>query len=63
LEAKDDGEPEEYRFCSCFNINKNLANHILKRLEEDGITREFIYPTPEINTWEVFEKSRIKASR
>lgn len=63
LEAKDDEEPEEYRFCSCFNINKKLANHILKRLEEDGITREFIYPTPEINTWEVFEKSRAKARR
>jgi hypothetical protein len=63
LEAKDDNESEEYRFCSCFNINKKLASHILKRLEEDGITREFIYPTPEINTWEVFEKSRTKDSR
>ena len=63
LEAKEDDEPEEYRFCSCFNINKKLASHILKRLEEDGITREFIYPTPEINTWGIFEKSRTKASR
>lgn len=59
LEAKEDEEPEEYRFCSCFNINKKLASHILKRLEEDGITKDFIYPTPEINTWQVFEKSRV----
>tara|TARA_R110002051_G_scaffold257482_1_gene316498 strand:+ start:645 stop:1910 length:1266 start_codon:yes stop_codon:yes gene_type:complete len=62
LEAKADDEPEDYRFCSCFNINKKLATHILKRLEEDGITREFIYPTPEINTWEIYEKSQTKAS-
>tara|TARA_R110000744_G_scaffold119126_2_gene222299 strand:+ start:6775 stop:8040 length:1266 start_codon:yes stop_codon:yes gene_type:complete len=63
LEAKAENEPEDYRFSSCFNINKKLENHILKRLEDDGITREFIYPTPEINTWEVFEKSRVKASK
>jgi hypothetical protein len=62
LEAKNDDESEEYRFCSCFNINKKLAPHIIKRLEEDGITREYIYPTPEMNTWEVYEKSRVKAS-
>lgn len=63
LEAKSENESEDYRFSSCFNINKKLAIHILKRLEDDGITREFIYPTPEINTWEIFEKSRIKASK
>lgn len=63
LEAKSENEPEDYRFSSCFNINKKLASHILKRLENDGITRDFIYPTPEINTWDVFEKSRRKASR
>ncbi|MDD2475675.1 MAG: FRG domain-containing protein [Dysgonamonadaceae bacterium] len=63
LLAKEESKPEEYRFCSCFNINKKLEDHILKRLEDDGITRDFIYPTPDINTWDIYEKSRTKASR
>lgn len=63
LEAKEENEPEEYRFCCCFNINKKLADHIRKRLEDDGITRDYIYPTPEINTWDIYEKSRTKNCR
>lgn len=62
LEAKEENEPEEYRFCSCFNINKKLIDHIRKRLDEDGITKDYIYPTPDIDTWEVYEKSLVKAS-
>lgn len=41
----------------CFNINKKLAEHIRKRLEADGITKEIIYPAPELNTWNVYEKN------
>jgi hypothetical protein len=51
-------EDVNYKFCSCFNIRKNLLSHIKKRLIEDGITREFIYPTTEINTWKVFLKAK-----
>lgn len=51
-------QPGEYAFCKCFNINKNLENHIRKRLEADGITKEFIYPTSDINTYPIFEKSK-----
>ncbi len=55
-----DGDPEAdingYRFCECFNISKQLAPHIRARLEADGITKEHIYPTPDIDTWPVFTK-------
>jgi hypothetical protein len=34
-----------------------LADHIRKRLEAEGITKELIYPTPELNTWRVYEKA------
>lgn len=57
-EGKSEEEAKDYSFCSCFNIHKKLEPHIRKRLEEDRVTREFIYPTPNINTWEVFEKCK-----
>lgn len=47
-----------YNFCSCFNIHKKLESHIRQRLETDGVTREYIYPTPNLSTWEVFEKCK-----
>lgn len=51
--------PEEdtthYVLCECFNINKNLAYHIRKKLEEDGISKDFIYSSPNINTWMIYE--------
>jgi hypothetical protein len=53
-----DRENKGYKFCSCLNINKNLSSHIRKRLQADGITKEFIYPTPEISTWQVYERSK-----
>ena len=59
-ESKSEEEAENYRFCKCFNIHKNLLHHAMQRLEADGITREFIYPTPDISTWETFEKSKTK---
>jgi len=57
-EDKSEEEAQNYSFCSCFNINKKLESHIRKRLEADGITKELIYPTPDINTWEIFEKCK-----
>jgi len=59
-EGKTDEEVKDYSFCSCFNIHKSLEGHIRKRLEADGITKEFIYPTPDLTTWEVFEKCKTK---
>lgn len=51
---KPEGEKGNYRFCQCFNINKKLSDHIKKRLEADGVTKDFIYPTVDINTHEIF---------
>jgi hypothetical protein len=56
-EANNSTEDKEYVLCECFNINKKLAGHIQKRLEADGITRDLIYPIPELSTWDVFEKA------
>lgn len=47
-------EKGDYRFCQCFNIHKKLANHIRERLEADRITKEYIYPTVDVNTSELF---------
>jgi FRG domain-containing protein len=59
-EGKKEEAAKDYSFCSCFNIHKSLEEHIRQRLEEDGITKEFIYPTLEVSTWEVFEKAKNK---
>ena len=59
-DGKSEEEAKDYRFCTCFNIHKKLLDHARKRLEADGITKEFIYPTPDISTWEAFEKSKEK---
>jgi hypothetical protein len=60
-EGKKEDEVRDYSFCSCFNIHKKLESHIRKRLKDDGITKEFIYPTRDINTWETFEMCKKKS--
>jgi len=55
--------PQQYVFCECFNINKNLAGYIAKKLEDDGITRELIYPVKDFSTWDIFEKTVSDLSR
>jgi hypothetical protein len=59
-EKEATGGEKNYRFCKCYNINKKLEQHIRKRLTDDGVTREFIYPTPEVSTWDVYENSKQK---
>lgn len=59
-EDKPEEEAKDYSFCSCFNIHKSLEPHIRKRLEADGITKEFIYPTPDLSTWDIFENCKTK---
>jgi len=43
-----------YRFCECLNIKKSLVPYIRKRLEADGITKDYIYPAPDIDSWKVY---------
>lgn len=45
----------QHVLCECFNINKNLVDYIKQILENDGITRDFIYPTSDFSTWEIYE--------
>jgi hypothetical protein len=52
-------EDNDYSFCSCYNIHKKLEHHIRKRLLYDGITKEFIYPTSDIDTWDIYEKCKL----
>ncbi len=59
-EGKTEEEVKDYSFCSCFNIHKKLEPHIKERLKTDGITKDFIYPTPDLSTREIFEKSKTK---
>ena len=54
---KENANPDEYRFCECFNINKELASYIEQKLAEDGITKDYIYPTLDIDTWGIYEKN------
>lgn len=57
-EAKTESDPDDYRFCECYNINKNLSGYIRAKLEAEGITNEFIYPDKEINTNHIFQESK-----
>lgn len=59
-EGKTREEANNYSFCSCFNIHKSLETHIRERLEADGITKDFIYPTPGLSTYEIYEKCKTK---
>jgi hypothetical protein len=59
-EGKSEEEARDYAFCFCFNIHKRLAPYIRRRLEEDGITKEYIYPTSDISALQVYEKCRTK---
>lgn len=61
-----------YKFCRCFNINKKLEGHIRKKLDEAGITHQFIYPDPTpmefgMDPWvfakEVYEQTRDEGRR
>lgn len=60
IEEKEPNEINDYRFCKCLNINKNLTEHIRKRLNEDGINSDYIYPTKNIDTWNIFESTLSK---
>lgn len=59
-ETYPDKDGKDYFFCSCYNIRKSLEPYIRQKLDADGITKEYIYPTIDINAWEVFEKSLTK---
>jgi FRG domain len=54
--SKTENDSDDYRFSGCYNINKNLASYIEKKLQQDGITKEFIYPDIHLNTKHIYEE-------
>lgn len=50
-----DDNSEQNALCECFNINKKLADHIRNVLKADGITKELIYPSQDLSTWEIYK--------
>jgi hypothetical protein len=55
--AEEHGSADDYKFCSCYNIHKSLSDHVKKRLEEEGIVKDYIYPNPSDIAWNSFEES------
>lgn len=67
LHMANNGGDQGYRFCRCFNINKQLEGYIRRKLDEAGITNDFIYPDPtpmgfgmdpKVFAKEVYERTR-----
>lgn len=56
--SRTENDSEDYRFSGCYNINKKLVPYIKQQLEKDGITKEFIYPDTDLNTWHIYDESR-----
>lgn len=58
--GKETDEPEEFRFCKCFNIHKSLLPYIREKLKVEGISAETIYPTKsdEVDTWPLYEQAK-----
>lgn len=48
----------DFRFCRCLNIHKDLIGEIKVKLEAKGITKDYIYASKNIDTWEIFEQSK-----
>lgn len=50
-----DNTDKSYRFCSCYNIKKELVPYIKQKLEKLGISKEAIYPDEGITTKPIFQ--------
>lgn len=60
-EAKSESEPDDYRFCECYNISKELVPYIIEKLNESNINKESIYPDVDIDAKPIYDESK-KAS-
>lgn len=58
FEDKENSDDNDYRFCECYNINKNLEPYIRKKLEALGITSETIYPDKDFDANPVYQEIR-----
>ncbi len=60
-EAKLESEPDDYRFCECYNINKDLTDYIVQKLSEANISKATMYPDKDIDARQIYENNK-KAS-
>ncbi|WKW45509.1 FRG domain-containing protein [Myroides sp. JBRI-B21084] len=60
-EAKLESEPDDYRFCECYNINKDLSDYIVQKLTEANISKATMYPDKDIDTRHIYDNNK-KAS-
>lgn len=58
IESKLDSEPNDYRFCECFNINKNLTGYIIEKLKQLDISSLTIYPEKDIDARDIYNESK-----
>jgi len=57
-EVKSESEPDDYRFCECYNISKKLVPYLKEKLKESSLIEETIYPDKDIDAKPVYEESK-----
>ncbi len=61
-EAKSESDPDDYRFCECYNISKELVPYIIEKLNKSNINKESIYPDKDIDAKPIYDKSKRTSS-
>lgn len=56
-ESKTINKNGNYRFSSCYNINKNLEKYVKKKIVSVGVTKSYIYPNPKVLVKKAFMKT------
>lgn len=57
-EDKENTDPNDSRFCECYNINKKLEPYIRRKLKELGITSETIYPDRNFDANPIYQETK-----
>lgn len=55
FENNPDAKPNEYRFCECYNINKNLAGYIRECLQADGVSHDSMYAATNLDASHIYQ--------
>jgi hypothetical protein len=55
--AEKHGNADGYKFCSCYNIKKSLIDYARKRIESEGVNKDYIYPNSEKIASDSFKNS------
>src|SRR5690606_2232532 len=55
--SKEQNPDSSYAFCYCYNINKELKDYVLKKLESINVNKDSIYPDPYKLVSNAFEKA------